>query len=80
MTNEPSRPRRAILRYLGLTLIVVGIVAAAIGIVTTAISVGPLEERADMNAWSTPTEMKGRIPQIDLNAPTETKTATFALG
>jgi hypothetical protein len=73
MTKRTTEATRAVLKYVALSLIVVGIAIAAILLM-------PMKERAEMTPSRTASEMEASVPAIDANAPATTKTATFALG
>ena len=73
MTKKPFEATQAVLKYVGLPLIIAGIVIAAILLT-------PMKEKAEMVPTRNPSEMEASVPPIDANAPATTKTATFALG
>jgi len=68
--SEASRP---ILRRVALAASLVGIAVVAI----LFISMGGREPMVPTEAGS---EVRADIPALDANAPSETKTATFAMG
>lgn len=75
--NKQTAEGRPFLRWLALVL-------SLVGLATLVVLLIPRKESATMLPAATPTAMtvetRTNIPPIDANAPTETKTATFALG
>jgi len=59
-------------------MVVVG--ACFVGLVLGAIFLGSTKERKTMTLTKTNPVPNATIPPIDASAPTETETATFALG
>ena len=73
-TDKTSKPIHTLLKYIAVPLAIAGIVIAAILLT-------PRKENATMTPVRTPTEVEDTtIPVIDRNAPTDTETATFAMG
>jgi hypothetical protein len=56
------------------------LVLSLAGLVVVAVLLTPKKERAAMLPTATPAQTRLGIPLIDANAPTHTKTATFAMG
>ena len=57
----------------------------ALPLVVTAVAIGtillaPMKENAEMDSSTTPSKTEADVPPIDRDAPTETRTATFAMG
>lgn len=73
MPHERLDATRAVLRHLALPLTIAGIALAAILLLRT-------RETATMSSPTKPEDPGITIPPIDLAAPTDTKTATFAMG
>jgi hypothetical protein len=73
MAEKRPEATRPILGRIALPLTITGIVIAAILLIA-------LRERPSMTSSATPSETASGIPPIDRDAPTNTKTATFAMG
>jgi hypothetical protein len=71
--NRSTAGSRPFLKHLALVLSLAGFVVVAVLLI-------PTKERATMLPPAAPAQTKIDTPPIDANAPTNTKTATFALG
>lgn len=75
--NKPSEATRPLLRRVALTVIFGGIAILAILFISTR---GKATMVPTETASETTSDVASSIPPIDADAPTETKTATFAMG
>ena len=73
MTHQRLEAIRDVLRHVALPLTIAGIALVAILLLHT-------RETATMGSPTKPEDPGITIPPIDLAAPTDTKTATFAMG